>query len=114
MSGPVLIYADNAEVLAAGLRARCPGETVHAVDQPEAGQAPKAETGLCPNVNKERAPASGARSRAFSVLMESVWTLYLFGFTQFPSRQMNPFGSKLLMRFHEGRCSRGYFAITNV
>jgi len=36
MTGPVLIYADNAETLAAGLRARCPGETVHAVDRAEA------------------------------------------------------------------------------
>ncbi len=35
MSGPVLIYADNAESLAADLRARCPGETVHAVDRAE-------------------------------------------------------------------------------
>ncbi|MHA1527605.1 MAG: D-2-hydroxyacid dehydrogenase [Alphaproteobacteria bacterium] len=36
MSGPVLIYADNAETLAEGLRLRFPGETVHAVDQPDA------------------------------------------------------------------------------
>jgi phosphoglycerate dehydrogenase-like enzyme len=36
MTGPVLIYADNAETLAAGLRARCPGETVHAVDRADA------------------------------------------------------------------------------
>ncbi len=33
MTGPVLIYADNAGDLAVGLRARCPGETVHAVDR---------------------------------------------------------------------------------
>ena len=36
MTGPVLIYADNAGPLAADLRARCPGETVHAVDRPDA------------------------------------------------------------------------------
>ena len=36
MSGPILIYADNAGDLAAGLRARCPGETVHAVDRADA------------------------------------------------------------------------------
>ena len=36
MSGPVLIYADNAEALAGSLRARRPGETVHAVDRAEA------------------------------------------------------------------------------
>ncbi len=36
MTGPVLIYADNAGDLATGLRARCPGETVHAVDRPDA------------------------------------------------------------------------------
>ena len=36
MTGPVLIYADNAGLLAADLRAWCPGESVHAVDRPEA------------------------------------------------------------------------------
>lgn len=36
MTGPVLIYADNAATHAAGLRARLPGETVHAVERPEA------------------------------------------------------------------------------
>ena len=36
MSGPVLIYADHAGPLAASLRARCPGETVHAVDRADA------------------------------------------------------------------------------
>ncbi len=36
MTRPVLIYAENAGALAADLRARCPGETVHAVAQPEA------------------------------------------------------------------------------
>ena len=36
MTGPVLIYADRAGPLAEALRARFPGETVHAVDQPEA------------------------------------------------------------------------------
>jgi phosphoglycerate dehydrogenase-like enzyme len=36
MTGPVLIYADNAGPLAADLRARCPGETVHAVDRADA------------------------------------------------------------------------------
>jgi len=36
MSGPVLIYAANAETLAEDLRARCPGETVHAVDRADA------------------------------------------------------------------------------
>jgi hypothetical protein len=33
---------------------------------------------------------------AVSDLMEAGRGLYLVGFTQFPSRQMNPFGSKLL------------------
>ncbi len=35
-------------------------------------------------------------ARALSDLMESGLRLYLFVATQFPSRQMNPFGSKLL------------------
>jgi phosphoglycerate dehydrogenase-like enzyme len=39
MSGPVLIYADNATILATNLRARCPSETIHAVDQPDALRA---------------------------------------------------------------------------
>ena len=36
MTGPVLIYADNAETLAAGLRMLHPGETIHAVNRPDA------------------------------------------------------------------------------
>jgi phosphoglycerate dehydrogenase-like enzyme len=36
MAGPVLIYADHADLLAANLRARLPDETVHAVSRPEA------------------------------------------------------------------------------
>ena len=36
MTGPILIYADHADHLAADLRARFPTETVHAVDQPDA------------------------------------------------------------------------------
>ena len=35
-------------------------------------------------------------TRAFSTLTDSGRTLYLAGFRQFPSRRMNPFGSKLL------------------
>ena len=38
-------------------------------------------------------------TKAFSILMESGWTLYPFVFTQFPSRQMILFGSKLLGPF---------------
>ena len=36
MTGPVLIYADHAADIAADLRARCPAEAVHAIDQPNA------------------------------------------------------------------------------
>jgi phosphoglycerate dehydrogenase-like enzyme len=36
MTGPVLIYADHAGLLAEDLRARVPGETIHAVDRPDA------------------------------------------------------------------------------